>query len=154
MKDVSLVKEILRILCNISNTELGKKILIECNAIPYFNQLLQDYTDSSVAKCVVACFANIAICQDLKKTIMENHCLIHIMNAFQRGISELDTDLVKYSLYFIGNMCENCPEAAYILGKIKVIKYIARFFNTKLTGELLADALDSLYVLLQIKENL
>jgi len=152
--NIVLMKEVLRILCNVSNNELGKKILMKYNIIPYLNKLLQNYTDSSIPKCVVACLSNIATSQDLKKSLIENHCLVYVMDVFQGGLGDFDTELVKYSLYFIGNICEDYPEAAYLLGKIKTIKYMGRFFNSKLTGELLGDGLDALYALLQIKENL
>jgi hypothetical protein len=153
-KDTLLLKEVLRILCNVSNNELGKKLLMEYNVIPYLNKLLQSYTDPSIPKCAVACLSNIATSQDLKKSLIENHCLVHVVNVFQGRLKDLDTELVKYSLYFIGNICEDCPEAAYLLGKLKTIEYMGRFFNSKLTGELLGDGLDALYTLLQIKENL
>ena len=127
---------------------------MEYNVIPYLNKILNDLSDPSILKCAVACLANIATCSELKKSIMENRCLVKVMKGFLTGLSELDTDLVKYSLYFIGNMCEDCPEAAYIFGRIKLIKVLAKFFASKLIGELIGDGLDALYILVQIKENL
>lgn len=153
-RDEILVKEILKILCNISNTEDGKKILVQTNALPHFNKILQNTSETSIMKFVIACYANIATCTELKRKLGESGCLIHVLHAFQQGIENKDSDLVKYSLYFIGNVCEDFPEAGYVYGRLLIMQHLYRFFNSQLSENLLSDLLDVLYVLFRIKENM
>ncbi len=153
-KDDTLLREVLKILCNMSNSENGKKVLVQCNLIPHLNRLLQNHTDSAIHKFAVACLANIATAVELKQTLAENGCLIHVLQAFQQGIENADAEIVKYGLYFVGNVCEDYPEAAYVFGRLLVMQHLAHLLNSKLSDELLPDVVDVLYVLLRIKENL
>eukprot|EP01022_Parablepharisma_sp_SALTPOND_P028695 TRINITY_DN71466_c0_g1_i1.p2 TRINITY_DN71466_c0_g1~~TRINITY_DN71466_c0_g1_i1.p2 ORF type:complete len:339 (+),score=20.81 TRINITY_DN71466_c0_g1_i1:576-1592(+) len=153
-KDESFIKEVLRIICNISNAEEGKKILAQCNVVPHLNKLLQNCSEPGIMKFAVACLANMATCVELKKSLGENGCLIYVLQAFQQGLESIDNDLTKYCLYFIGNICEDYPEAAYALGRLLIMQHMVRFLSSELSDELLTDALDVLYVLLRIKENL
>ena len=148
------MKEILRIICHISNNDTGKRILVQCNVVAHLNKLLQEYTDLDIIRPAIACFANIATCTELRRTLAEHHCLIYILQVFQQGIKEHDKELVKYSLYFFGNICDNFPEAAQVTGRLLIMQWIIMLFNEEWEEVILADAVDVICVLLQIEENL
>jgi len=115
-KDEVLKKEIVKILCNISSSEDGKRVLFQCNVVAHLNKILHYSADSFMTQTAVACLANIATCIEIKKRLAESGCLIHVLQALQQGIESSELELVKYCLYFIGNMCEDFTEAAYVLG--------------------------------------
>ena len=125
----TIVEEILRTLCNISNTEAGKINLVQCNVIPSFVSLLKRYNDSDITKHVIACMANIATYDDAKENLAEGRCLYHALQIFQRAIDIKDNDVIKYSLYFLVNIRERYPEAARVLGSLFVMNHLSRFFR-------------------------
>ncbi len=163
-KDAGLVKEVARTLCNVSNSDPGKKLLCQCNALPHLNKLLQGDSEPAVKRFAVACLANIATAVELKAQLGERSCLIHVLNTLQSATIEADPELVRYCLYFVGNLCEDYPESAYVLGtilssildigKLMIMQTLARLLNSKIGEEMLADVLDVMYVLVKIKENL
>ena len=152
-EDQMIVKEILKTLCSISNTETGKKLLMQCNITTYVNKLLKHSKDLNIIKSAVACISNIATCDELKRVLAENHCLLYTLEVFKQALTKGDNELVKYCLYFFGNVCEGYPEISYVLGHLSLIPLLARLFNGNWSKEVLTDGLDSLYSLLTIERN-
>jgi hypothetical protein len=153
-EDQIIVKEILKTLCNISNTETGKKLLMQCNVATYINKLLKQQTGTDIIKSAVTCISNIATCDKLKRVLAENHSLLYISETFKQALTKEDNELLKYCLYFFSNVCEGYPEASYVLGQLSVIPLFARLLNGNWPEELITDALDSLHSLLTIETNM
>lgn len=148
----SLKKEMLKILCNISSSDRGKEVIMQCNVIPHIIKALDSQKDLSIAKCAMAVLANLASCFELKKEIAKY--LKVSLSSLQNGIDTADMDLTQYSLCFIESICEEYPEASYVYGRMSIMKHMEAFFDSKLKDKLLADGLGALHSLASIKENM
>jgi hypothetical protein len=144
-----LKKEILKILCNISSSDKGKELIVQSSIIPYLNRALED---NSVNKYVLACFANLVSCSELKKALAQH--IAFSITSLQRALNTSDLSLAQYSFCFIENLCDNYPEAAYAYTQMSIMKHMESFFNTQIYHKLLSDYLSALYSLLSIKENM
>lgn len=151
--DESTLKEILKVICSISNSERGKQLLMQCNVTVYITRMLKNCLDPDIVKSSVACLSNIATCDKYKRVVAENHCLIHVLQTFQHSLTKGNGDLAKFCLYFFGNVCEGYAEASYVLGQLLVMKFFATLFNGHWEDEVLLAALDALHTLLAVKSN-
>ena len=149
-----LLKDILRTLCNISNSEIGKRGLVECGILKVLSDILETNEDFEIRKPIIACMANISMCNEYKSLVAQHGFLKSLINIFEQSLIAHDTELTKYCMYFVGNVCDKYAEASFVLGDLSIISLLKRFFSEKWDNELIAEGIDTLCVLLQVKDNL